>query len=385
MHSQIRKSIHYIVFISFILSILIFFFAYPIPLKKYIHWKIYDRLVSIKYKFTNPPLALQDILLVTIDNETLENMTQRWPYSRSCFAEVIKQLKKAGARVIAFDFVFLGKSTEQDDAILKKAIEEENKVILASVINEDGALQFFSIPALSEKIPSGVITKLQDSDGTIRRNLTYLVSKKEEYKGFLSWEMQILKVDKSIDLSSIRSNASSVSFQNDSGERWVIPVDLQTKSFLINFCSHTIDFKRLSFYQVLKGGFDPTKVKDKVVLVGTLTSLLGDLHNTPLGFLPGLTLSANALLTLYSHNFIKETPKPLGILVLILGVILSIYFILSFNTKRAYLFILVELFLFFLLSYILLLQGYIWNYFFFPLVVLLCSLLSKGIRKKYWT
>lgn len=368
-----------ILFMSLLLAVVTFYFIASLPFINIIYQKSYDVLFKIEYKLRPPPLAINDILLVTIDNDTLKNMPQAWPYPRSDFAKVIENLKKAGAKVIGIDFVFLGKSTIQDDELLRTALGDDNKVILASAIDESGALNLDSLSGISSEIPRAIITKLQDSDGIIRKNLIYLVSKKEPHKGFLSWEMQILKSAKSIDLSSLISSGSYVSFKNNAGEKWTIPVDPKTRSFLIHFCAHTIDFKRLSFYQVLKGNFDPTLVKDKIVLVGFLSSLLGDLHNTPLGFLPGITLNANAFLTLYTHDFIKNVPKFIELFILIIGVILSTIFTLSLSTKKALLLIMGEIFFFLVISYVLFTQSYIWNYSLFPFTVVVCPFLNKKL------
>lgn len=371
------KNIYIIILISLALSISLLVSTPHLPLLNNIHWKLYDRLLNIEYRLKASPSAIKDILLVTIDNETLKNMPQRWPYPRSDFAKVIQNLKEAEAKVIGFDFVFFGKSTAEEDALLKKALKDGKIIILASLIDEESSLDFSPTSVLSQTLSSGIITKLQDSDGIARRNLTYLVSKKESHKGFLSWEMRLLITAKKIRLSSLTDEENIISFKNESGKKWAIPVDSKTKSFLIHFRAHTTDFKRLSFYQVFKGNFDPALVKDKIVLVGLLSSLLGDIHNTPLGWLPGITLNANVFLTLYTQNFLKNTAKYIEWFITVIGTIVAAFIISLFKTKKALLLIGIEVILFFVLSYILLSQGYIWNYSLFPFAVILSPILSK--------
>jgi len=372
----------YIILISLILASLLLLFAHNVALINRIHWKIYGALLRIECALRAAPSAINDMLLVIIDNETLQNMPQRWPYPRSDFVKVIENLKRAQAKLIAFDFAFLGKSIGPDDILLKTALEYNGKVILAMAINEEGMVDLATVSSLSEGIPSGIITKLQDRDGVTRRNLTYLVSEKEPNKGLLSWEMQILKAAKGINLHSLTSNGPTVTFKNDSGEEWVVPVNPKTKSFLINFRAYTANFPRISFYRVVTGNFDPLLVKDKIVLVGLLSSVLQDLHHTSLGWLPGITLNANAFLTLYAHDFIKDVPRYVEQLIVVIGVIIAAFFVSLLKLQKARILITLEIFLFLVLSYILLIHGYIWNYFLFPLAVVICPFLGKKIYLK---
>jgi CHASE2 domain-containing sensor protein len=376
------KNKTYMMLISVLLCIFLLLIADYIPLITRLHWKIFGALLKIEHNIRPLPSALKDILLVTIDNETINNLHGHWPYPRSEFAKVIEQLKRAEARLIAFDFIFPGKSLDQDDILLKTAFEHGGKTILAAAIDKSGLLDLYTHPNLSNNVTSGIITKLQGPDGVTRRNLTYLVNEKNPNKGFLSWEMQIIKVAKGVNLATLTAKGNLVSFQNDSGERWLVPIDPLTKSFLIHFRANTVDFPRLSFFRVLNGEFDPTHVKNRIVLIGVLSSVLGDLHHTSIGWLPGITLNANAFLTLYTHDFLKNTPKYIEKLIVIMGVILSAFFLSTLKTSMAFILAALEIFLFFALSYSLLAHGYIWNYFLLPLAVVICPVLSKKICTK---
>ena len=92
-----------------------------------LHQQAYDALATLRSQFVRPAPATKDIVLVKIDNDTMKNMPESWPYSRATFARVINQLKKAGARTIGFDFVFYGRSSAEADALLKQAFENAGK------------------------------------------------------------------------------------------------------------------------------------------------------------------------------------------------------------------------------------------------------------------
>ncbi|MBM3246165.1 MAG: CHASE2 domain-containing protein [Candidatus Omnitrophica bacterium] len=369
-----------IIILTLILAGLLFLGLRQFRLDEAIHWKIYENLLKLELVLRPPPEKIKDILLVTIDNPTLNHAKNRWPFPRSEFARVIDNLRNAKAKVIAFDFVFAGKSTPQDDACLKSALQKA-KVVMASAIDNDGIVEVFTLPDLTSHIPSGFTTKLQDRDGLIRRNLTYLVNEKHPSSGLLSWEMQILKSAEDIDIHTLKTVNSAVYFQSRRGRRWKIPVDRKTNSFLIHFRGHTKDFNRISFYRILNNDFDAAKVKDKIVLIGPASTLLGDLHSTPIGWLPGLTLNANAFLNLYTQDFIRPLPAAWQYFVLILGLALSGFALSRLGPFRSALFIVAEISAFLLLSYLLITCDYTWNYSLFPVLTLFSALWARRIYK----
>jgi len=342
--------------------------------------RFYGALLNAEYILRRPPRAINDILLVTIDNETLERMPRQWPYPRSDFITVIENLKKSDPWVIALDFAFYGKSDDPDNIMLENTIKSDDRIVTAININERGELDFSNTLA-AKKANTGIITKLRDPDEIIRRSLTYLTSadKNDPNRAFLSWEMQILKVAKEIDIKSLTTVDSALKFKNQSGQEWTVPVDADTKSFLIRFRGRTRDFQRISFYRVLKGDFDPWIIKNKIVIIGISSALLQDLQHTSIGWTPGLTLNANAFLTLYASDFLKPAKKYSEYIILIIGVFLGAYLMTTLTFWRAILLILIEILSFFILSYVLLLHGFVWNYALFALFVLTLPLMSKKI------
>lgn len=392
MAARIKKHAR-IIIIGFLLTAVFLLFQDHIKPARFIDLKIYDVLTRIKHQLKRPPRAIDDIVIIAIDNSTVSRMPHRWPYPRSVFANVIKNLMTAEAKVIAFDFLFLGKSENlEEDQALASALEGNNKVILAATIDERGALNIRSTPILSQKVPSGIVTKLQDPDGIIRHSMTYFVNDEVPPKAFLAWEMVILKTADGLSIEPVRGDESLLSVMNDDREKWLIPVDPRAKSFFINFRANTDDFKHISLYDAYKGDFEPSMVKDKIVMIGFVSSLLGDVHNTALGWMPGVILNANSFLTLYAHDFISDAPPGIERLLTILGVIFSLMVVLFLDIKIAALIIAAEILVFYLASYALLTMGYVWDYFVFPFCVGLFPFLSRHIyslvwqRKKfYWT
>ncbi len=344
---------------------------------EFLNLKIYDRLLRLEYRLSGPP-PTGDILLVLIDNDTLKNIPERWPYSRRTIAEVIERLKGAGAKTIGFDFIFYGRSTPGEDDRLKKALEAgPHPIVLGATLDDEGNQEASNLPEIRNGVLSGLVTKIQDSDGVIRKNITYLVSGQNARRGALSWEMQILRSVGGVDVSSLSSKGDHVFFKTLKGEERDVPVDPDTQSFLIHYRAHSEDFKRLSFYRVWKGDFDPGRVKGKIVLVGLMSLKFQDVHRTPIGWLPGITLNANALLTLTSRDFLRKVPAALEGL-FNMGLVTAAAFFSIFLTRgksKALVIFLISAFV--ALSYLLLKGAYVWNYAYFPVVAPLLSYLIR--------
>jgi PAS domain S-box-containing protein len=83
---------------------------------------LYDKIIT-----TSPAPVSNDVVLIAIDEFSLDQLG-RWPWPRSRHAELIRNLKSAGAKTIVFDVLFPEPST--DDPELAAAISEHGNVIL---------------------------------------------------------------------------------------------------------------------------------------------------------------------------------------------------------------------------------------------------------------
>ncbi|MBP7217191.1 MAG: CHASE2 domain-containing protein [Candidatus Omnitrophica bacterium] len=363
------KSTYAAVGIGLTCALLSAFLAHRFLFLEPLHWKIFDRLNQIHYTLFPSAGQNKDILLVVIDNPTLENMPSRWPFTRADFAQAIEHLYQAGARVVAFDFVFLGKSDVNNDALLEKTLTTHTSLVLANSINEEGSLEF--APLAANKTRSGIVTKIQDSDGTIRRDLTYLVDAQAASQGYLSWCMQTLDAVKPLAFETINTKRNIMTFVTKAGDTWSIPIAPTTHTFLIRYRYHTTNFIRLPFYRVVQGTFDPAMAKNKIVIVGFLSSLFGDVHKTPIGWLPGITLNANSFLTLYHRDFMHPVPWLLEIITSLIAVAMGIWLARDCSFQKSLLIILAEIVVFLLISFALFANNFIWHYALTPIALVL--------------
>lgn len=77
----------------------------------------------------DPPAG---VALVGIDTRTLRRLNVRPPLPRSLHARVIDRLRRAGARVIAYDLQFTEPTDPDEDSALLEAVERAGTVVLAT-------------------------------------------------------------------------------------------------------------------------------------------------------------------------------------------------------------------------------------------------------------
>ncbi|ULR45495.1 adenylate/guanylate cyclase domain-containing protein [Rhizobium sp. K102] len=113
-------------------------------------------------------------VIVAIDEPSLADINAQWPWPRSLHAELISQLRAAGARVIGLDIIMAEPSNPGNDAAIAKAVGPD--VVLAgdeTLIETPQASQLIRatpLPALTE---AGAVTGIASidlsGDGIFRR------------------------------------------------------------------------------------------------------------------------------------------------------------------------------------------------------------------------
>ena len=79
---------------------------------------------------TAPGESKLPIVIVGIDDSSVAELNERWPWPRRLHAQLIDQLHAAGAAVVAFDVVFDSPTTPEDDSALEKSIAQAGNVVL---------------------------------------------------------------------------------------------------------------------------------------------------------------------------------------------------------------------------------------------------------------
>ena len=262
----------------------------------------------------SPP---SQIVIVAIDEPSLAEIKQQWPWPRSLHAQLIRQINKAGAKVIGLDVLFAEPSDLEEDTALERALQDAGNIVLVSalaVVNDPLfrlTTRIDPLPAFA-KVAAGVGSPIItiDGDGVVRRSRLL-------YPGMSSFALQIIGKY----LSAPERKALS-------------KLDL-AKDAIINYPGPPRTITTVSYYQALdyERLLPPGIFRDKIVLVGRSLetipepqNLSGDTFLTPFSWVSGnaaagVEIQAALISNFLQGGFVTELSKPAQI-ALILALVL---------------------------------------------------------------
>lgn len=274
--------------------------------------------------------SVERIVIVGIDDKSLDKLGQISSWPRSDHAKLIDILNEADARVIAFDVLFA--ESTSDDECLAASMRNAGNVILPVVYTYKananmgaGGLKGTGMCIMPLGIfednaaALGHANVFPDGDGVVRRLPIILGSGgNNEPSLALATTSEYLNNPQA---SEYPINNDTLSFLGRS-----IPLD-NNHGMIINYVagSLAIDkptiFEEVSYVDVLRGEVDPLIFKDKIVLVGATAVGIGDVFWTPTGeMMNGIEIHANAIQTILSANFLKPLDRGItGLSVLLLA------------------------------------------------------------------
>lgn len=273
--------------------------------------KTIDGLFALRASLTKTPDSVREILIVGVDDESFVRMNRSWPWSRDIFAYFLEKLNAQEPKVVAFDFVFGGSGGNAEaDEWWAKTIRLSDRVILASYIGPDGKLVLPHPKFADAALGMGLVDKPQDVDGVTRK--TRPVFEPGSGDSSFSMAMEVLARSNGQEPRDriVRSNGQLRYFRDgkprgagDRGE--AVQTDPRGRAWL-SFRYRPERFVYAPFWRVMMGGIPAEQVRGKVVLVGPVSPLFHDIHQTPLGSMPGLFAMANELMALKDGDFIRE-------------------------------------------------------------------------------
>ena len=291
---------------------------------------INDTSYWYSYLFSRSAVRSVNVVGVVVDDQSIHKIANRWPLSRSVYAELIKKLEAEKVHTIGFDFVFEGASENPaDDIIFKQALDSVtagkiSRVVLGLTLNEGKSADektktVFTLLSKDFKeaaYAAGMVNTPYDQDGTIRRLRGYVdIGNGERYYSL------------SVQLAS--------SYLNRSPEDVVKKLPLRfDKTFLINYLLKPSDVIRVSLYDVLnnmddlKRAYGAEFLKNSLVLVYPEAEITHDSAHTPLGTMPGGLLHINGAVDIITGKVFREVPF-LGF-VAEAGVFAGIFYILRY-------------------------------------------------------
>jgi adenylate cyclase len=242
--------------------------AYRVQLMQGLELASVDLRFDVRGRQTPP----SKVVLVQVDDQTLNDLRMRWPFRRSVHARLIDRLSNAGAKVIAFDIEFRAATRAEDDDKLVRAVDRAHNVVLsATATNGHGRTPVFGGADLGQFGARAGITLFPPDRGAIIRRLPY-------------------------EVGGVKS------FSIAAAERFlgheIAPSKLGAKTASIDYAGPEGTIPAVSYSDALRGEVRPDFFRGKIVVVGTAVSALQDVHATPTTpTMPGAEIQANAIAT----------------------------------------------------------------------------------------
>jgi adenylate cyclase len=258
------------------------------------------------------------IVIVGIDDKSLKELCRISQWPRSYYAQLLATLADANARVVVFDILFSEPAAGDEE--LAMSIRNAGNVILPVIhlqaigdpIDAPNTTQtrYFLKPLVdfvNVALTLGHANINPDADGVVRK-LAPVIQDNDEYRPALA----LAAVSKYLRRSEILEALPRDNILPFAGR--LIPLN-DNATMLINYIDNTqgvvkvVNFRIVSFADVLNGVANPAFFEDKIVIIGVTASGLGDTFWTPMGLMiNGVEIHASAMHTILTGNFLKPAP-----------------------------------------------------------------------------
>ncbi|MCX8022651.1 MAG: adenylate/guanylate cyclase domain-containing protein [Syntrophorhabdaceae bacterium] len=333
---------------------------------------IYD----VRYHLHGANPTLKDVVIAGIDDRSIEKLG-RWPWDRGKIALIIDRLKEMGAKVIAVDIIF--SEPWRDDDLLVQSMKRAKNVIVPVVFDfkgekakiNDETLYNNSFPMIkssdnfnifppisANKILTplkkfslsaesmGHINMIPDKDGVLRWEILGI-----EFDGeiFPAMTLQAVRMFLGLPMEGMILRAAEGVELGD----LFIPTDFWHR-MLIRYYGPSGTTKTISVLDIMDKGFDPSNIKDKIVLIGATAVGIYDLRVTPVGIMPGVEKHANVISSILRRDFVFKITNLTNILIVfvtglfftaiiirvraVLGAVISVVFVAALYWVTNYFF-----------------------------------------------
>ena len=293
------------------------------------------------------------VVIVDIDEKSLASKLGQWPWPRTRMADLVTNLTKLGAVVIAFDVVFsepdrlnpdvaadtfrdLDEETRaklhalpSNDQVFADAIRSSRVVLGESglpadikeldttlpvtglaMLGEDPQRFMFDFPGLLRNTPvleraaggRGLFSINPERDGIVRR-VPMIMQAQGTTMPSLSFEM--LRVVTGTDTIFIKTDQAGI--QSIGVKGFQIPTD-RNGQLWVHFARNDPSIY-VSAIDVIEGTVAPEKIRGKLVLIGPSAAGLNDIKTTPVSrATPGVEIHAQVLEAALTKSLLAQPP-----------------------------------------------------------------------------
>jgi adenylate cyclase len=251
------------------------------------------RTLDARFRLRGSIAPQLPIVIVSIDQDSFDELNIPWPWPRTLHAELIRALAASQAKLIAVDILFTEpKADAAEDAALAAAMRASGNVILAaeytSVPSAFGPRTTMNLPIplfRQQALGYGPVNLFPDEDGVVRSAPLGLWFQNRLYPAFAY---------------QIYRRAVADAGGAAEGEAALYPA-----LYYINFRGPARTFPIVPYYRILRGEIEPAVFREKIVLVGALAASLHDLYPTPYSAsqpTSGVEIQANVVETLAADD-----------------------------------------------------------------------------------
>lgn len=320
---------------------------------------LYDRALA----FTAHAEAREEIIIVAIDDSSIVELGH-WPWRRSLHASLLPRLQEA--RVVGFDLLFSDSNAlyPQDDQKFADAIARHGRVVLADMIDPTNRDLIMPQKPLAEAAAGhGYINAFPDDDGSIRAVvLRHTLGSGRVVDHFV------------VAMARVASQASGKAIASSAVEN--------DKRLLIPYGGPAGHFTFYPYSAVLKGDVPADVFRDRLVLIGSWGSGLGDTYPTPMTrngiALSGVEILAHELNSFVSGHWIHAPANPIAALLGCLPVLLLCLAFRRLSPRQSFIAALAAVALIFAACLLLLRFANIW-------VPITASLIGVALAFPFWS
>ena len=257
-----------------------------------------DASVNERFRL-RPAKSPADVVIVALDERSLDLLGERPPIPRSLHARLLDRLRSADPMVIAYDVQFTEPTDSTEDGALYDAVSRARPVVLATAdVTEDGDTRVFGSTANVDRA-GGIVasSRLPLARGSLYRRV----------------EPEV------VGLQSFAFAAARVAGHPHAA-------DIASEGLLIDYAGPPGTVSSVSFADVLEGGVATSVLRDKAVVVGVTALTENDRHRTPTtdaDLMTGVEVQANALSTVLRGTPLRDAPTSLTIGLIIMLALLG--------------------------------------------------------------
>lgn len=307
-----------------------------------------------------------DVVIVEISQESFKSLPARWPWPKSYYARLVRNLRRAGARAIGLDIVFSpgDKSTTVDEDEFRLELHGADNVVLAGKLESEHHtytrrenIEAYGNAFIDSTQRVGLVNAREDVDGILRRYMPFAYDETQGVR-IPTFSFAVLNVF----LHHEPDFSAEVSEDAFYYAGRIIP-KYDPTSFLINYHGPSGTFRRIKFADVLDdstfttteeasmgeetntfddpdyGYISDRTFKDKIVLVGSTMPEDKDLFSVPIAEgrqegdnrMYGVEIHANVIQNVLDRNFI--VPQPSWITALVVFGVSLFTFVLTSGLK----------------------------------------------------